>query len=114
LRISLAGALRLAQAIPDNLPTLLWSGDDGPGDYEGGVFDGYGEGLQVLRDPPFYPRPLIGHFANAYGFIGGIWWDAQARTAFAYGLNGLEVGDESDALHPEEAAIFYTVAGWIG
>ena len=109
LRLSLAGALRLAQSLADAGATPLWSPTMGPGDYQYGLFDGYGYGLQILTDPPFYPRPLIGHFANAYGFAGGVWWDARCQTAFCYALNGLPLGDDGDDLRPEELAIFAAI-----
>jgi hypothetical protein len=74
------------------------------------LWDQYGAGLMHLRQPTFYPRPLTGHFANAYGVTGGVWWDAETATAFAYLLNGAAEGDESDALTPQERAIFDHVA----
>ena len=110
LRISLTGALQLAQSLRKADPTPLWTPEMGPGDYQNGTFDGYSFGLQTLQKPHFYPRPLIGHFANAYGFAGGVWWDDAAQTAFCYALNGLPLGDESDAFRPEELAIFAAVA----
>lgn len=110
LRLSLDGMLTLAVSLADEDPMPLWRHTDGPGDYLDGLFQDYGAGLQLLPDPPFYPRPLIGHFGNAYGFNGGIWWDAEARIAFAYALNGLAEGNESDALSPDELAMFAGVA----
>ena len=88
----------------------LWRAADGPGDYLDGLMQNYGAGLQFLDTLAFYPRPLVGHFANAYGFRGGVWFDAAANLSFAYGLNGFEFGDESDALSPEEIRIFDAVA----
>lgn len=114
LRLSLAGALSLAEHLADGPTQALWRADPartiGPPD----LFQSYGWGVQILPHPSFYPRPLMGHFANAYGFCGGIWWDAQAQTAFAYAFNGLAVGDEDDALRPEECAIFDSVAQLTG
>jgi hypothetical protein len=81
-----------------------------PGDTLGGHFQGYSTGLQILPDPSFYPRPLIGHFANAYGFTGGIWYDRLACAAFTYALNGMPMGDEDDVMSNEELAIFAAVA----
>lgn len=114
LRISLRGALRLACALRDVDATCLWRPDMGPGDHLGGLMQGYGWGLQVLDTPWFYPRPLIGHFANAYGFAGGVWYDREADLAFAYGLNGLEVGDEDDGLRREELSVFKWAQGQEG
>ena len=113
LRLSLSGALRLAQSLQGINPTPLWTPAMGPGDYLDGVFDSYGAGLQIFDSPSFYPRPLIGHFANAYGFTGGVWWDAVRQVAFCYALNGLPIGDEGDVFRPEELAIFQTVASEI-
>ncbi len=106
LRLSLSGMLHLAETLATDPGPRLWHRTDGPGDYLAGLFQDYGAGVQFLDAAPFYPRPLTGHFANAYGFNGGIWWDAQARSAFAYALNGLPGGDESDALSPDETALF--------
>ena len=113
LRLSLDGALRLALSLAQTDPAPLWTPAMGPGDYLDGVFDSYGHGLQIFANPSFYPRPLIGHFANAYGFSGGVWWDAARQTAFCYALNGLPMGDEDDAFRPEELAIFQAVAAQV-
>ncbi|MBT8410558.1 MAG: hypothetical protein KJP02_02010, partial [Octadecabacter sp.] len=78
------------------------------------LFQDYGWGVQILPDPSFYPHPLIGHFANAYGFCGGVWWDAQSEIAFTYAFNGLAVGDDDDALRAEEVAIFNAIAQGAG
>ncbi|MCX7302289.1 MAG: serine hydrolase [Rhodobacterales bacterium] len=110
LRISLRGTLTLAQSLADDTQAPLWTPDMSPGDTLGGLFQGYSTGLQILPDPSFYPRPLIGHFANAYGFTGGIWYDRLARAAFTYALNGLPMGDEDDVMSNEELAIFAAVA----
>ena len=110
LRLSLAGMLALGMALGHMDQTRLWTPDMGRMDPCGGLFDGYGRGLQILRAPPFYPRPLIGHFANAYGFTGGVWWDIERQTGFAYALNGLPLGDKDDGLSREELMIFDGVA----
>lgn len=106
LRLSLAGCLRLAQSLKFMNQIVLWAGEAGASP----VFDHYGAGLQIFRKPHFYPRPLIGHFANAYGFVGGVWYDAERDVAFCYGLNGIEMDDTSDDLRPEELAIFDAIA----
>lgn len=113
LRISLAGMLQLARSLAQADPTPLWSPDMGAGDTLGGVFESYGAGLQIFGTPRFYPRPLIGHFANAYGFSGGVWWDKARNAAFCYALNGLPMGDDSDAFRAEELAIFQRIASEI-
>jgi CubicO group peptidase (beta-lactamase class C family) len=110
LRLSLRSALVLGQSLAQDLQTPLWTTGMSPGDTAGGLFDGYGTGLQILSAPSFYPRPLIGHFANAYGFVGGVWYDREAGAAFTYALNGLPMGDEADAMRDEELAIFGAVA----
>ena len=110
LRISLTGALQLAISLANADPAPLWTPAMGPGDDLDGVFDSYGVGVQIFTNPRFYPRPLIGHFANAYGFTGGVWWDAARQTAFCYALNGLPLGDEDDAFRPAELAIFRAIA----
>ena len=110
LRLSLAGMLSLAESLSSADTTILWRQSDGPGTYLDGVFQHYGAGLQIFDAPAFYPRPLIGHFGNAYGFNGGVWYDAATRTAFAYALNGLETGDEDDSFSTEERAIFSLIA----
>lgn len=113
LRISLAGMLQLARSLAASDPTPLWSSDKGAGETLDGVFESYGAGLQIFDTPRFYPRPLIGHFANAYGFAGGVWWDKARNAAFCYALNGLPMGDDSDAFRPEELAIFQGIAAAI-
>lgn len=108
LRLSLQGALQLARSLADANPLPLWQGD------VGGFHGGTGIGLIHITDPSIYPRPLIGHFAAAYGMCGGVWWDAATRTAFAYTLNGLPMDDDSDALRASELAIFAAVASHHG
>ena len=106
-RMSLDEMLTLAQDIGDDAHQPLWSpGPPEPSD----LWDQYGAGLMILRRPSFYPRPLIGHFANAYGLAGGVWHDPDAGLSFAYALNGLPVGDEDDALRPAERRIFEVVS----
>ena len=104
LRLSLRGALTLARSLRDVDAAPLWSGPSPA------PFESYGWGLMIHDAPPFYPRPLIGHFASAYGMAGGIWYDRAADIAFAHVLNGLPEGDEADDLRPEELAIFDAVA----
>ena len=109
-RMSLSGMLGLAQILIGAGDTPLWRQQDGPGDYADGLMQHYGAGLQFLDTPPFYPRPLVGHFANAYGFKGGVWCDDTNDIAFAYALNGAEMGDESDALSAAEQQIFAAIS----
>jgi hypothetical protein len=82
----------------------------GSGDYGDGFLESTGPGLLVFDDPAFYPRPLVGHFASAYGIVAGAWHDRLRGASFAYVLNGLPLGDEDDAWRPEERAIFDAVA----
>lgn len=110
LRLSLEGMLALAEGLADADQTVLWHQLDGPGAYLDGVFQHYGAGLQIFDAPAFYPRPLVGHFGNAYGFNGGVWYDVQAGLSFAYALNGLALGDEDDRFSVQERAIFDAVA----
>lgn len=110
LRISLRHLTSLGHTLKDHPTHDGWAADPartvGPPD----VFQSYAWGAQIFHDPAFYPRPLIGHFANAYGFCGGVWWDAAADLTFAYALNGLAVGDEGDGLRAQERAIFDAIA----
>lgn len=110
LRLSLLGALQLAQSLQGQSVRRFWTPTLGPGDYGDGFLESTGPGLLVFDDPAFYPRPLVGHFANAYGIVAGAWHDRLAGTSFAYVLNGLPEGDENDAWRPEELAIFDAVA----
>ncbi len=108
LRLSLRGALTLAQGLTLLPDEPLWHNlapatPDNP-------FAAQGWGLQFLAPGPHYPRPLMGHFACAYGMCGGVWRDCRTAGAFAYVLNGLPLDDESDALRPEELAILATMA----
>jgi CubicO group peptidase (beta-lactamase class C family) len=114
LRTDLQGMLRLAQTCKDTHYPVLWSPEMGTMDNDDGLFDQYSIGVQILRNPAFYPRPLVGHFGNAYGFNGGVWYDAQADMAFAYALNGVPMGDESDAMSDAERSIFAAVAALEG
>ncbi len=114
LRISLMGALRLARSLRDVPRDVLWAPDMGYMETYDGAFERYGWGLQIYDDPVFYPRPLIGHFANAYGFVGGVWYDAARDVAFVMALNGRPVGEESDGFLPEEMQLFQHVATWAG
>lgn len=110
LRLSLEGALRLAQSLEGEPVRRLWTPALGPGDYGDGFLESTGAGLLVYDDPAFYPRPLVGHFANAYGILAGAWHDRLRGASFAYVLNGLPEGDEDDGWRPEERAIFDAVA----
>ncbi len=110
LRISLKGMLRLARSLEKTDLPLLWTPDMGKMDNPHGLFDCYSHGVQVFRNPAFYPRPLIGHFGSAYGFKGGIFYDAKADMAFAYALNGVAEQDEGDALSPPERAVLNGIA----
>ncbi|MEJ8562819.1 serine hydrolase domain-containing protein [Yoonia sp. GPGPB17] len=108
LRTSLEGMLDIACGLGE--PTALWTPQMGPGNYLDGVFESYGAGVQIFDAPLFYPRPLVGHFGNAYGFNGGVWYDRERNLSFAYALNGLEMNDESDAFSEAELAIFQVIA----
>lgn len=110
LRLSLEGALRLAQSFEGRPVRRLWTPMMGPGDYGDGLLESTGAGVLVFDDPAFYPRPLVGHFASAYGLVAGAWHDRLRGASFAYVLNGLPDGDEEDGWRPEERAIFDAVA----
>ena len=110
LRISMEGLIEMAQGLPKADATRLWTTSMGPTLGPEGVFQDYGPGLMIHDAPAFYPRPLIGHFANAYGLNGGIWYDAATETAFAYAFNGLPLGEESDAFSDAERALFDGIA----
>ena len=114
LRVSMSGLLQLAEALPDGVNSMLWQAPADRLQRLGDIFGDYGWGLMSLDNPAIYPRPLIGHFAIAYGFLGGIWWDEARHAAIAYGLNGLREEDDSDDLHPEEAQIFAAIAQELG
>lgn len=110
-RTSMEGLLALAKSLRTSKDqTALWSAKETPGDTLGGVFDQYGFGLQIFDQPAFYPNRIIGHFGTAYGFKGGVWFDCETETAFAYGLNGAEIEDESDEFAEEELRIFEGIA----
>ncbi|MEY1557474.1 serine hydrolase domain-containing protein [Yoonia sp. R2331] len=114
LRMSLRGMLRLARALKTAELPVLWSPEMGQMDDPHHLFDRYGPGVQMLRTPAFYPRALVGHFGSAYGFKGGVWYDAEADLAFAYALNGVAMDDESDALGPAEKQILTAIAALKG
>ena len=110
LRSSLEGMLTLAEQLPAMDKTRLWTPEMGAFADLDGVFESYGAGLQIFDAPRFYPRPLVGHFGNAYGFNGGVWNDAARDLSFAYALNGLPMDDESDDFSDAELAIFDVIA----
>jgi CubicO group peptidase (beta-lactamase class C family) len=106
LRINLSGALGLARSLSEADGPVLWSGPtDAPE-----VFQSYGLGVQFLDTPAFWPRPVMGHFGNAYGFAGGLWKDRVTGVAFVVALNGLPEGDEDDRLREEELALYGALA----
>ena len=45
-----------------------------------------------------------------YAVARGVWHDRQAGVSLAYALNGLPLGDDSDALRQEELAILRALA----
>ncbi|SLN30356.1 serine hydrolase domain-containing protein [Pseudooctadecabacter jejudonensis] len=108
-RITLTSALEIASTLATHPQDHGWR--DGQGAVLGpdGLFQSYAWGLQIYDDPAFYPHPLRGHFAKAYGMCGGVWSDPTRDVQFAYVLNGLPMNDENDALRPEELAIFKTI-----
>jgi CubicO group peptidase (beta-lactamase class C family) len=110
LRTSLSGMLDIAKGLKDGQLPPLWTPSMGSGGYVDGVFESYGAGVQVFDNPSFYDHPLVGHFGNAYGFNGGVWYDRARDMSFAYALNGLEMGDESDAFSDAEIRIFDAIA----
>ncbi len=111
LRTNLVGITRLASAVGEGRfdTRALWQPDSGETVGPQGVFESYGMGLQIYDRPRFYPRPLIGHFAEAYGFFGGAFWDQERQTAFAFGFNGEPEGVGND-FRPEELRTFELVA----
>lgn len=110
LRVSLRGALQIARSLGPEDGPVIW---DGPTD-DRGVFQDYGLGVQFLDRPGFWPNPVMGHFANAYGFTGGVWKDRTTGVAFAIALNGLPLGDEDDRLREEELALYAAIAHVVG
>jgi len=106
LRISLSGALRLARSLSEADGPVLWSGPTS----DQQVFQSYGLGVQFLDAPAFWPRPVMGHFGNAYGFAGGLWKDRVTGVAIVVALNGLPEGDENDRLREEELALYGALA----
>ncbi len=110
LRTSLRGMTNLAATLRNTPHDPIWLPHMGSFDTVGGAYESYGWGVQIFDKPTFYPRPLIGHFGNAYGFIGGAWYDAQTDTAFSYGLNGRAMGCETDDITAPERQIFDHIA----
>ncbi len=110
LRTSLAGMLQLAERLRDADKTTLWTPSMGAGNYLSGLFECYGPGLQIYHQPRFFPHALVGHFGSAYGFKGGVWYDAETGISFAYALNGYPIGDEDDDFSLEELRIFEAIA----
>lgn len=111
LRTSLDGCLALASALAGIDERPIWRPEMGETAGDAELHGAYGLGLRFLAPGALYPRPLVGHFASAYGLVGGAWWDAERRTAFAYLLNGAaeQAGDADDRFLPAERAIFAAV-----
>lgn len=108
LRTDLKAALRLAQEIPNLDPAPIWRRGQGKIDGPASVYQSWGFGLQILDEPRVWPRRLIGHFGDAYGFRGGVWHDPKTGVSFAYFLNGIAEarGPEADDFSPSERALF--------
>jgi CubicO group peptidase (beta-lactamase class C family) len=106
LRVTLAGMLRIARSLSEADGPVIWDGPVPDAD----VWGGYGVGVQFIDRPAFWPRPVMGHFGNAYGFVGGAWKDRDTGVAFAVALNGVPVGDEDDGLRPEERLLYARLA----
>ena len=113
LRTSMEGLLSMAEALAGADTTRLWTTAQGATLGPAEVFRDYGPGLQIYEAPTFWPRPLYGHFGNAYGLRAGIWYDAEKAAAFAYALNGMPLGEEDDDFTPAERAIFDGLAALI-
>jgi CubicO group peptidase (beta-lactamase class C family) len=108
LRISLEGLDRLARrflANPGPLSRMevpAWRmGPDGA-DNEGGVFQAYGLGVQVLTgrrgpdgDAFFGPDSADwrGHLGDAYGWMTGLFWNRRTGESLAWALNGMPETD---------------------
>ena len=106
LRVSLRGLLGIARSLSEADGPVIWDGAVP----EGGIWGGYGLGVQFLDRPAFWPNPVMGHFGNAYGFAGGAWKDRVTGVAFAIALNGLAAGDEDDRLRDEERWLYAAAA----
>ena len=116
LRTTLNGCLALARALPRLDARILYDAGPPPPGAPRPLFDAQGAGLMILRRPAFHPRPLVGHFASAYGLAGGVWHDADAGLSLAYLVNGLPAGidDDDDRLLSVEHAIFAAIAALEG
>ena len=96
---------RLAGSLGEEAP--LWRCPEGTG----GLFQSWGWGVQILHRPPFWPRPLIGHFGNAYGFRGGLWHDPEVGLSLVVALNGEDAdAPDDDSLSPTETAAYAGLA----
>lgn len=97
LRMSLADALRLADAIGEDAPTSAlqraphWRFDPSTNNGESvhGLFVDYRLGLQYHPPSDWYGGELLGHFGSAFGFSGAVWRDTARGLSIAYALNGL-------------------------
>ena len=108
LRISLEGMDRLARlflADPGPLHRMevpAWRMGPGGAENEGGVFQAYGLGIQVLTgrrgpegDAFFGPDSADwrGHLGDAYGWMTGLFWNRRTGESLAWALNGMPETD---------------------
>ena len=108
LRISLEGMDRLARLfLADPGPLLrmeapAWRIGPEVADNEGGVFQAYGLGVQVLTekrgpegDAFFGPDSADwrGHLGDAYGWMTGLFWNRRTGESLAWALNGMPEAD---------------------
>lgn len=108
LRISLEGMDRLARlflADPGPMPRMevpAWRMGPGGADNEGGVFQAFGLGVQVLtgrRGPEgdaffgLVSADWRGHLGDAYGWMTGLFWNRRTGESLAWALNGMPKTD---------------------
>lgn len=112
LRASVLDLARIGMALTGALPLLepatrarmaepMWrwdpvrrNGDTGEeGSGMEGAFLGFGTGVHWLPPGAGCPieglkRPLIGHYGDAYGLLGGLWIDPETTNGFAWFVTG--------------------------
>lgn len=87
------GAPFVSPASLQAMRTLSWRYDGANGDAEGGIWRGYGLGMQIVEPGEGSPianlqRPLVGHSGDAYALRGGLWLDVERGAGFVFLFNG--------------------------
>lgn len=100
-----------AQTGEQGTPEWTYAPDSVNGETDGGYFQSYGLGMQTLTGRPidsFFGSDSAqwrGHGGDAYGWMTGLWWNAETQTTLVYAVNGMPETDR-----PQSARTALTLA----